>query len=103
MISEYYIFLVVLLGIAVRTLIPYLQKLQAGEISKFDMKYVASLLLTLIWAVPVAVGVFSTIELPDTITSLGFWFTVFLAGMGANTITNWPIDSATRAKAALTT
>jgi uncharacterized protein YacL len=69
----------IIVGVIIRTALPYLKKIQAGEIQSFDPKYIATAIIAIIVGIFVGLEAFSTFIPPVASETWQGIVTVFLA------------------------
>ncbi|GAG49161.1 unnamed protein product [marine sediment metagenome] len=84
---EYVAIIGIFIGVLIRTILPYLKKISAGEDIKFNFKYVATALVLVITAGITTLIIFPSFSIPEG-TAFAVFIVALLSGWGANDVLN---------------
>lgn len=88
------IFLAAIGGVGTRTIVRYLDKIINGEISGFDLKFVASAVLAAIITIVTAMGFVLAFQIPPNMANeMLLGMTVFWESYGINDLVNIPVNN----------
>jgi ABC-type multidrug transport system fused ATPase/permease subunit len=92
--TSWVVFAACVTGLAARTLIPYWDKIQKGEIKQFDLKFLGTVAIAFVGALTPSMMFFPTIidNIPDQYAQMGLPFVfifVAIAAYGANDAVNY--------------
>jgi len=72
----------ILLGVLARTMIPYLRKIMAGKIKKFDKEYWLTALASFVLSLITTLLIFPKFEFVPTGVGIEIWIRLFCAAFG---------------------